>query len=159
MDPSLIEACTGGNIGDIRSLVEKGVKVDRSLIIASHKHIETMKFLLDNGVNIEEKDIRGDTLLIHASWSGRYEMLRVLIEKGANIEAKDSYGNTPLINASMTRSYQNMYFLLENGADIKVRNNNGNTFTSFLDHDQKRKVEEFMKDIEERKKLIKPSLQ
>ena len=119
--------------------------------------IEKVKFLLEKGVDIEAKD-DGNTPLIYASFNGNIEVVKFLLEKGVNIEAKDYDGKTSLIWASWHgyRNIEIMKLLIEKGADVEAKDNNGNTFYIYLNKENKKIIDFVLKDIEERKRMIKP---
>ena len=121
------------------------------------ENIEVVKFLLEKGVDTEAKNNYGDSPLIIASCNGNIEIVKLLLEKGADIEAINSEGNMPLITASSYGNIEIVKFLIEKGADTSSKNNDGNTFYNELLHkSQEEEIEEFIKDIEERKRMIKP---
>ena len=55
-------------------------------------HIEVVKYLIDKGVKIDAKDIKGDTALILASRYGYIKVVKYLVDKGADVEAKNNEG-------------------------------------------------------------------
>lgn len=46
--------------------------------------------------NVEERDMRGDTLLSVTSQVGQLEIAQMLLDKGADVNTVNSTGNTPL---------------------------------------------------------------
>ena len=98
----------------------------------------------------------GDTALILASRNGHLEIVKHLLSQGADIEAKNNDGNTPLISASRGNCLEIVKYLLSQGADIEVKNEYGNTFDNHFDEGQKKEIFSFIKDIHERKRMIKP---
>ena len=67
--------------------------------------------LINEGVDINERDYNNLTALWYAAQCVRYEMAKILIEHGADLEVKDPYGNTPLNTAvynisASTRSWK-----------------------------------------------------
>ena len=85
------------------------------------------------------------------------EVTKLLLENRANIEVRDEEGNTPLILASKWGSSRDVIkILIENGADLEVKNNDGNYYTKFLNDSKKKEIEEFIQDIQSRKRTIKP---
>lgn len=106
---------------------------------------ETIKFLLDNGADINattsysgEKALnlsaraREDTLKTNA------ENIRVLIENGADINFCDNNGYTPLIVAILTH-LNDLDVLLSLGADVNMKTENGKSPLSLAieKHDKK----------------------
>ena len=77
--------------------------------------LKIVKFLVENGANIEIKDNNGMTPLSNACRGGYLDVVKFLIENGANIETKDVNGMTPLLKAI---SLDVVKFLVEKGANI-----------------------------------------
>lgn len=70
---------------------------ESSLIWASSRgDLEAVKYLVENGADINAKNGGGETALIVAS---DLEVVKYLVEHGANVNAKNKNGNTPLILA------------------------------------------------------------
>jgi ankyrin repeat protein len=58
--------------------------------------VETAKFLVDHGVDVNAAGQFGWTALHAASYQGMNDVISYLVSKGANIDQKDSFGQTPL---------------------------------------------------------------
>lgn len=91
------------------------------------KRLETARFLIQKGANIEAKDRKGGTPLLRAALHGRAEMARLLLSKGAKHRAKDIYGYTPLHWAAGNNKPAAVSVLLQYGADVAARNKKGRT--------------------------------
>jgi ankyrin repeat protein len=63
------------------------------------KGIEMLKLLFAGGVNIDQRDIIGQTPLMYAARSNKLQTLSFLIENGADINATDNAGHTALETA------------------------------------------------------------
>jgi ankyrin repeat protein len=92
-------------------------------------HLETLKFLITSGANINSKGESG-TILTQATKSGAVQIARFLIEHGANINVMDINGNTPLHHAVDKGHSDIVRLLLDNHADI-IKNNWGYTPLDF----------------------------
>ncbi|KAJ7074557.1 hypothetical protein C8F01DRAFT_1100916 [Mycena amicta] len=95
----------------------------------SMRHLETLQFLLTNGVPPDSEDIAGYTALQHATTSG-YEQLalvRCLLENGANVNHRNRYGAISLLSALMRRGISSIELLMEHGADIDIADADGVT--------------------------------
>ena len=91
------------NIPDLKLvalLIEKGADVDGGVAILSSRYVHVIKFLLENGSNINVKSFYGETVLMRSVETDA-DFVRLLIEKGADLNAKNKYGKTVLTIAEV----------------------------------------------------------
>ena len=62
-------------------------------------HGDVLRVFVEAGVDVDERDDQGGTLLLQDCWQENPAAVRALCENGANILAVDESGRTPLINA------------------------------------------------------------
>jgi ankyrin repeat protein len=95
---------------------------------AANGNIDAVKFLVENGANLEiaEYDM-GNTPLMAAISINHMEMCLYLISKGANIHAKNKNGDTPIHFATILGNYSMLKLLHRLGCDINEKNNEGNS--------------------------------
>lgn len=84
-------------------------------------------FLIQNGADLEEKDIQGETALSLACISGQYDLAKLLIEKGADVNTKNKFGKTPLIVACECGNSNITELLIDKGANLDIRDPKGQT--------------------------------
>jgi len=90
-------------------------------------HLEVVKYLLENGANINAIG-NLDYQSIHcAALEGHLEVVKYLLENGADINAKNSDGYQPIHCAVFEGHLEVVKYLLENGADINAKDNVGKT--------------------------------
>jgi hypothetical protein len=87
----------------------------------------TVKLIIDDGADINAKNIDGMTLLMYASLRGHLETVRTLIVKGADVNAKKNDGVTSLMYASLGGHLEIVQALLAKGADVNAKKNDGIT--------------------------------
>ena len=104
-----------------------GTEAEELLEAAWMGRTETVKLLVEKGVNVDVTDGLGWTPLHEAAWMGKTEVLKLLIEKGADINAADKDGNTPLHRASRRGRTDALRLLMEKGADLNAADKDGNT--------------------------------
>jgi ankyrin repeat protein len=73
--------------------------------------------LLEEGMDINSRDMDGRTALMYASFNGHTDIVNELLKKGAKVNMRDNYGRTPLMFASSGPFPETVKLLLENGAD------------------------------------------
>ena len=94
-------------------------------VASARGHQNTVKLLLDRGVNVNQID-DNKTPLHSACYNGHYEVVNLLIDNGADIGIVDRDGSTPLHNACQSaKSPKVVKLLLESGADVNALDKNG----------------------------------
>ncbi|ROV87363.1 hypothetical protein VSDG_09867 [Cytospora chrysosperma] len=92
-----------------------------ALFYASHEGLlDTCQMLLENGTDVDAKDVWGRTALHGASNEGYEKTVQMLLENGADVNAKDIWDKTALHNASAGGHIRTVQILLENGADVNA---------------------------------------
>ena len=77
-----------------------------------------VKQLLEEGVNVNAKNINGWSALMYAADNGHVEVVRTLLEAGADVAAKPPIGWTALMFAVYNDDVEMVRILLAAGADI-----------------------------------------
>ncbi|GEM_PF-3407594 len=80
-------------------------------IMASYGDIDSVKFLISKGADIDSKDDLGSTPLFCAAESGSIEVVKFLILQGADINIIDKEGNTAL-RMAIKRNHKDIANLL-----------------------------------------------
>ena len=139
-DIDIVEAIINDDYLKIKQAIKKGVDLEQivenelneneeSLLFFALHHkcsFDTIKLLIDSGIDIERVDDEGVSLLDEAIVLGSLELVRFLVEeKGMDVNStKRKSGFTPLMQAASYGYTDIVDFLLEKGADIHARDNN-----------------------------------
>ena len=90
-------------------------------LAAAMGHLKMAHWLIGHGAEVDARTVQMSTPLMHASLSGKTEMVRLLIGHRADREARDSYGRTAIILVARDRGDADMArTLLDAGADINA---------------------------------------
>ena len=82
--------------------------------------LETVKFLVEKGADVNARDQINSTPLLWAAGFGKPETVAFLLSKGADVKATDDNGWTPLIWAAGLGQPQTVELLVKSGADLKA---------------------------------------
>ena len=106
---------------------------------------DIVKFLLDKGARISEKDDEsGFTALHHAARFGNKNAAELLIARGADVNAKDKQGHTPLYVA-VNHDYKVAGLLIDKGADSGIQTESGRTLLELAQ--ERKKIESTIPDM------------
>lgn len=119
-------ACEKNSLEIVQLLVEshadleKGSHQEPPLVIASKiGNPEIVKYLLDQGSQIEKRDYEGNTPLIKAVQKNHLPIIHLLIERGADVNAFNGREETPLTIACRQNQNELVDLLLQKGAQIE----------------------------------------
>jgi uncharacterized protein len=156
--PPLNDAAEKGNIKVMELLLEKGADIDDMyaaktalLCAVSNNHAEAVRFLLDNGADINlgaspdetplvsacESNPKMAFILLESRWGkrlrlngrelakasrfGHLKLVKTLVGRGVNVNARDEEGNTPWSNADNWEHEDVARFLAAHGADTTAK--------------------------------------
>ncbi len=81
-------------------------------------HIEVVKFLIENGADINAKMDYVETALMYASTAGHLEVVKYLIKNGADMNVRTDFFESALIKAIMYGHLDVVKHLVESGVNI-----------------------------------------
>lgn len=114
---------------------------DTALLIAiNHGKENIVRFLVDNGADVETMDNDKQPALIVAARKGCRGICKLLIYGGANIEVVDNYGETPMMLAAMHGHEDVVQLFLECNANAHAQNRYGSTAKDIAERKKKQNV-------------------
>ena len=129
----LLIAATKGCEDVLGILIENGIDIEQAneadsttalMKAAKFGHYESVKFLLENGAQINKKNRQGNSAIMFAVQYGHLDIMQMLLEKGADINDKNILGFTPLLYALDYHQTEIVEYLIENGAEVNVQTKN-----------------------------------
>ena len=127
--------------GDARiKLEKKGIPYNESSFTECAKKgdIEAVKLFLDEGIDINAVNKKGQTALIRAAEYQRKEVVTLLLEKGADVEfIGERHARTALMEAAGTGNNSIIKQLVEKGANVNAKDYENTTplhFASMYGH-------------------------
>ena len=93
---------------------------------------DSLREIIDSGVDVNVQNENGYTPLMAASRDGRIECIELLIESGADVNMQDESGFTALTNAVQHSNEQTVKLLISKGADVNHRTKASFTPLMFL---------------------------
>ena len=101
---------------------------------ATNGHFEIVKYLAENGADLEAKDFySGTPSLPCAVFENRIEIVKYLIDKKCNINENNYWNITSLHAAASSHNLYLVEYLLEHGAELEVRDaENGLTLLHYV---------------------------
>ncbi|MFF2286622.1 ankyrin repeat domain-containing protein [Peribacillus butanolivorans] len=127
----LLQGCVSDNDADPNTQ-EKEIRVERDINeqliqAAERKETETIKRLIEEGVDINTKDLEGRTATMIATYNNDVETTKVLIKAGADVNIQDNMKNNPFLYAGAEGYVEILKLTIEAGADPAMINRYGGT--------------------------------
>jgi ankyrin repeat protein len=94
---------------------------------ARRGEMDPLAQMLNHGLPVNLADLKGNSLLMLASYNGNPETARMLLEYGAEVDRRNDRGQTPLGGAAFKGYTEIIDLLLDFGADIDADNGGGMT--------------------------------
>lgn len=140
---TLERSVEAGDTGRVKKIfAKKGhklrIKDSQLFFITPPRNIEMAKVLLDNGVDPDLANEKGDTAVHRAVYYGDLKMMELLIKRHANLNKKNNEGVTPLMMAVKKGRLPFVTLLTRAGADgLFLHDNTGKTA---LDYSQSGRI-------------------
>jgi ankyrin repeat protein len=160
-DPASIDeafdmAAQHGQVELMRLLLQKGANVKKVGLAAlagaaagalkgtsESAMVDSVKFLLDRGIDPNWRDDKGQSSLHRAAYDGFPAVVTTLLDRGADINARDNDGRTALWWSAGIRP-DTAVILVDRGADLNVPDKDGKTALSRARYNNDAKLVEIL---------------
>ncbi len=125
---NIFNVAKDGNITEIKQALSDGMDINstwkndanQSMLFyaAAYNHLELVKFLVENGININAVDKYGNTALHQAARKGFLPIVKYLVGNGGNVNHQNEKKVTPFNEAIYYNHLECAEYLLGKGADI-----------------------------------------
>lgn len=106
----------------IKKLIDNGKNLNDILITECTKnYYSVIKYLVDNGSELNVSDNAGNTPLLIAVQYCNLPIVKYLVENNATINVKNNKGETPLICALYKQKFPIIKYLIDKGADLNIK--------------------------------------
>ena len=106
--------------------------------------IEIVKYLVENGAEINARQGDGATALGHSASRGNTEIAKYLLEKGVNPDLSDDKGATPLHHAAYAGNMELVKLLIAHHANVNLAQKDGGTALSHASIQKHNEVAKFL---------------
>ena len=108
-------------------MIGKAGKETVLLSSAEEGYLASIKYLHQQGADIDAKDNYRNTALILSAWGDHLACVKYLVAQGADIHAKNIYGYTALLFSAKRGHLACVQYLVQKGADVNEKNIYGYT--------------------------------
>lgn len=108
-------------------LIKDRLKQTPMYYAARDGKIEVIKFLMCQGVNIDNIDIYGQNAIYYAISRGHLDICRLMKQYGSNHDMADQIGQTPIFYAIQSDKIDALQWLLSIGCNVNTRDQRGAT--------------------------------
>ncbi len=95
-----------------------------------------IRAFVDAGVDVDIKNLNGNTMLHDLAMTNRSNLARYLLEHGADVNIPNPDGVTPAHLAALWGEEDMLKLLVEHGADLSAKDNQGRTVLDYAKHNQ-----------------------
>ncbi|XP_076823769.1 ankyrin repeat domain-containing protein 17-like isoform X2 [Clavelina lepadiformis] len=135
-ETALTLACCGGFLECGELLVRAGADIETGcstplMEAAQEGQLDLVKFLIQQGANVNATTTSGDSALSYACEHGHTDVADHLLAAGADLEHETEGGRTPLMKAARAGHLCTVQFLISRGADVnRITKNNEHSVLS-----------------------------
>ncbi|MDM5331594.1 ankyrin repeat domain-containing protein [Neobacillus sp. CF12] len=127
----ILHGCVSVNDGNPNiqeNEIKVGIDVEEQLIKAAKgKEADTVRRLIEEGVDINTKDSEGRTSTMIATYNNDAETAKILIDAGADVNIQDDMENNPFLYAGAEGYVEILKLTIKAGADPSITNRYGGT--------------------------------
>ncbi|MDX2359785.1 MAG: ankyrin repeat domain-containing protein [Crocinitomicaceae bacterium] len=108
--------------------------------------VQLLKFLINNGGNINAVDRRNDSYLCMAIYENNLELIQFLIEKGIDVNQNCYFEEPPLVKAIEDDNIEYIKYLVEHGADVNAIGYNERNIMEYAEREENQEVITYLEE-------------
>ena len=113
-------------------------------VSTKHGDYNTVKSLLDKGMDPNTQDKNGSTAILVSAANGRVDTIELLLKHNADPSITHNIGQTPLIVSAGKGHIEVVKLLLQHNVDLNVQDNNGDNALMFASNTGRTKIVELL---------------
>ena len=128
----LLNCAANNDVECIKECIRQGVDINirdefrrTPVMIASQKSTDVLRYLIDEGADLDCVDGNRFAAINIAAFDGDVECLKLLVDAGVDVNHKTIGGETPLMHATINGHVEIVKYLVRNGAVITQRDDEG----------------------------------
>lgn len=102
-----------------------------ALDFARRDDADELEKMIKAGLSVNLKSVKGDTLLMLASYNNALKTVNMLLSNGARVDERNDRGQTPLAGAAFKGHLEVVKALVDAGADVEATSGLGMTPYAF----------------------------
>ena len=91
-----------------------------------------LDYAIDKGLNLDEKNCTGTTIIANAVKTRKYSLLNYLINKGASLNIQDNNGMTPLHFACILNDQNSLEIIMNSFPNTQIQDKTGKIASDYL---------------------------
>lgn len=109
---------------NVRDMTEDGLGVTALINACDKQHVETVRYLLEQGADVNAVTDYGDTAIMISASRGNFDIFSMCLDYGADIQRTRGYSGASILHLAVYgKNLDIVKVLVDNGIDLEARDN------------------------------------